>query len=61
LGIDARAAALIVAHPGAAEDVKAARDRLVEASEMGSLFKVLAVTNPDWPVPEGTDPLPSIG
>jgi NADH dehydrogenase [ubiquinone] 1 alpha subcomplex assembly factor 7 len=61
IGIDARAAALIVGKPEAAEDIKAARDRLVEASEMGSLFKVLAVTSPDWPVPEGTDPLPSIG
>ena len=36
-----------------AGELKSARDRLVEPSEMGSLFKVLAITHPDWPAPEG--------
>jgi len=30
-----------------------ARDRLVNADQMGSLFKVLAVSSTDWPTPEG--------
>jgi SAM-dependent MidA family methyltransferase len=46
LGIDARAAAL-------GPDVAADRDRLVEDEAMGALFRVLAVTHPDWPAPAG--------
>ena len=42
LGIDARAARL---------DRQVDRDRLVE--DMGSLFKALALTAPDWPAPAG--------
>ena len=53
LGIDARANALAVASPERAEDVKEMRDRLVEPDQMGSLFKVLAVSSESWPVPEG--------
>ena len=48
LGIDARVAAL-----GAGPDTVTARDRLVEAEQMGELFGVLAIVHPDWPVPEG--------
>lgn len=44
LGIDARAAAL---GPGVAAD----RDRLVRG--MGELFRVLAVSGPEWPEPAG--------
>ncbi len=44
LGIDARTERLGGDAPGA-------RDRLV--GEMGDLFRVLAVTHPDWPVPAG--------
>lgn len=53
LGIDARMASLAAGAPDQAEALKSARDRLVEPSEMGSLFKVLAITHPDWPAPEG--------
>ena len=51
LGIDARAAALAKATPGRANGVAADRDRLTE--DMGTLFKVLAVTAPAWPAPAG--------
>jgi SAM-dependent MidA family methyltransferase len=44
LGIDTRAAAL---GPGVAAD----RERLV--SDMGTLFKVLAIRHPQWPQPAG--------
>lgn len=46
LGIDARAAVL-----GAS--VRADRDRLVAPDQMGSLFKAIAITAPDWPQPAG--------
>ncbi len=53
LGIDARASALMVTSADGSDQIRTARDRLVESTQMGSLFKVLAVTNNDWPVPEG--------
>ena len=53
LGIDARAAALARAHPPRADDIAAARMRLVNPDRMGSLFKALAVTAPGWPQPAG--------
>jgi NADH dehydrogenase [ubiquinone] 1 alpha subcomplex assembly factor 7 len=53
LGIDARAESLSVAAPDRAEEIKSMRDRLVEPAQMGSLFKVLAVSSDDWPAPEG--------
>lgn len=53
LGIDARVAALYRAAPDQAETLRAARHRLVDAQEMGTLFKVLAIAHPDWPQPEG--------
>lgn len=46
LGIDARAATLGPA-------VKVDRDRLVNADQMGALFKALAVVSPRWPTPAG--------
>jgi SAM-dependent MidA family methyltransferase len=53
LGIDARAEALAAAAPPRAEEIEAARRRLVEPAQMGSLFKVLALTAPGWPDPAG--------
>lgn len=53
LGIDARSNLLAVASPDRAEEIKSMRDRLVEPLQMGTLFKVLAVTSSNWPVPEG--------
>jgi NADH dehydrogenase [ubiquinone] 1 alpha subcomplex assembly factor 7 len=49
LGIDLRAAALAKAAPGRAEEIEAARHRLVDASEMGTLFKVMGLAAPNWP------------
>ncbi|MGP7794909.1 class I SAM-dependent methyltransferase [Sphingomonas sp. CLY1604] len=51
LGIDQRAAALARAAPERAEALLADRARLM--GDMGTLFKALAVTHRDWPVPAG--------
>ena len=53
LGIDARAAALAARAPVRAGEIAAARARLVEEAQMGTLFKVLAATAPGWPAPAG--------
>ena len=53
LGIDARTEALAHAAPGRADELAAARRRLVDPSEMGTLFRVLALLSPDWPAPAG--------
>jgi NADH dehydrogenase [ubiquinone] 1 alpha subcomplex assembly factor 7 len=53
LGINQRAATLAEAVPDRADDILNARNRLVEGDAMGTLFKVLAVSNNDWPAPEG--------
>ncbi len=49
LGIGMRAQALTAAHPGRAQDIAAAHDRLVADGEMGTLFKVAAFTGQGWP------------
>ncbi|MCY1670893.1 SAM-dependent methyltransferase [Novosphingobium sp. SL115] len=49
LGIDARADALAAFSPTHAADIAVARDRLIDADQMGSLFKVMGVAGPDWP------------
>ena len=53
LGIDMRAAQLATTAPDRAEDVQEMRDRLVEPAQMGTLFKVLAISSENWPEPEG--------
>ena len=53
LGIDARADTLSAASPDREEEIRTMRDRLVEPTQMGSLFKVLAISSEDWPVPDG--------
>ncbi len=53
LGIAARAMALAAKNPTQGEAVVAARRRLCDASEMGELFKVIAIHAPDWPEPAG--------
>lgn len=53
LGINQRAASLAEASPERSDEIFAARSRLVDGSEMGSLFKVLAISSADWGVPEG--------
>lgn len=53
LGIDARAQKLGDASPDRVMEIYQARDRLIAPDQMGSLFKVMAVSHPAWPVPEG--------
>jgi SAM-dependent MidA family methyltransferase len=53
LGIEQRAAALARGAPERAEELAGARDRLIAADEMGTLFKVMALVAPDWPDPAG--------
>ena len=53
LGIGARAAALTTANPERAEELAAAVQRLAGKSEMGELFKVIALHSRDWPRPAG--------
>ena len=53
LGIEARAETLGRMRPEKRIDIEVARDRLTAPSKMGALFRVLAVTPPDWPAPEG--------
>lgn len=53
VGIDARVQALRSSQPDQSDAIVAARDRLVEATGMGSLFKILGISNMDWPQPEG--------
>lgn len=61
IGIDARVQGLSASRPDQTDELIAARDRLVEATGMGSLFKVLAVSNADWPEPEGFEINQSLG
>lgn len=53
LGIDARMASLAKRNPERADDLHAARDRLVSPDQMGRLFRVLALRHADWPMPAG--------
>lgn len=53
LGIDMRAQQLAAATPERAKDVQEMRDRLVEPAQMGTLFKVLALSSQNWPEPDG--------
>jgi len=54
LGIEARAAQLrSSATPATAATIAAALVRLTAPTQMGNLFKAMAVTHPAWPVPAG--------
>ncbi len=54
LGIGARSEALRrCATPGQAADIDAARHRLTDPAEMGTLFKALALSHPDLEPPAG--------
>lgn len=55
LGIGARAAQLTAAQPDRAEEVGMALRRLTHADQMGTLFKAMAWTHPDWADPAGFD------
>ena len=49
LGIDARTESLCRITPDHAEAIRSARARLVEAEQMGTLFKVMGLAAPNWP------------
>jgi NADH dehydrogenase [ubiquinone] 1 alpha subcomplex assembly factor 7 len=53
LGIDARTQALARSAPDRGREVLAARDRLVSPEQMGRLFRVIGLSAPGWPAPEG--------
>jgi NADH dehydrogenase [ubiquinone] 1 alpha subcomplex assembly factor 7 len=53
LGIAARAKRLAAAAPGRADEIATAVARLTAPDQMGTLFKALALTSPDWPAPAG--------
>ena len=54
LGIEARASTLLTAAPPAQRhDITTALHRLIAPDQMGTLFKVLAITHPDMPAPAG--------
>jgi SAM-dependent MidA family methyltransferase len=53
IGIAARIERLVQANPGAAETLHAALARLVDPDQMGTLFKVLALTPRGAPSPPG--------
>lgn len=56
LGLTERAASLAVAHPDRAADLLAGSERLAAPEHMGRLFRVMAVTSGDWPLPAGFGP-----
>ena len=53
LGLADRAASLARAQPGHSEAIAQAHRRLTHPKEMGSLFRAMALTAPDWPEPAG--------
>nr|WP_083234740.1 SAM-dependent methyltransferase [Porphyrobacter sp. LM 6] len=55
LGIDTRLEALQRRNPREADKLKRQRDRLVESSQMGTLFKVMGLCSPRWPFGVGFD------
>jgi SAM-dependent MidA family methyltransferase len=55
MGIRLRASSLAKASPARAEEIRAAVHRLTAPEEMGSLFKVMALTAQDWPIPAGLE------
>ena len=55
LGIAGRAMALAARNPEHAEAIAAARRRLCDGDAMGTLFRVMAVVAPSWPIPAGLE------
>jgi NADH dehydrogenase [ubiquinone] 1 alpha subcomplex assembly factor 7 len=53
IGINQRANRLVESSPERVDEIYAARNRLVNGDAMGILFKVMAVSAPHWPVPDG--------
>ena len=55
LGIAGRAMTLAARNPDHAEGVATARRRLCDGDAMGTLFRVMAVAAPGWPMPAGLE------
>lgn len=55
LGIAQRAIALAAANPDRTQAIADARRRLCDGEEMGSLFKVMALASPGWPMVAGLE------
>jgi SAM-dependent MidA family methyltransferase len=53
MGIGARAERLSASSPARRAEISAALARLTAPDQMGTLFKALALTGPDWPQPAG--------
>jgi len=53
LGLAQRAAVLARQAPERADEIAAAHHRLADPAAMGTLFRAMAVTAPEWPVPAG--------
>ena len=53
LGLRERAVALSLAQPERSAEIMAASRRLADPDAMGRLFRVMAVTSGDWPIPAG--------
>ena len=53
LGVDVRADQLTRAHPERAAELTAARMRLIHPEQMGTLFKVIGISGPHWPIVPG--------
>ncbi len=53
LGIAERAKSLVAASPDKSHDIALAVERLCGREQMGELFKVMTIRNPDWPEPAG--------
>ena len=53
MGIRLRADALTQISPDRSEEIESGRERLTAPSQMGRLFKVLALASTDWPEPTG--------
>lgn len=51
IGIKERAERLIVSAPAQSQNISAALNRLIDKDQMGSLFKVLAISHPDLALP----------
>ena len=53
LGIETRAKSLAAHAPQYANEIQQAKDRLIADDQMGSLFKVMGLSAPNWPVGVG--------
>ncbi len=53
MGIGRRAEALARSAPERAGEIRSAQERLVSPDEMGKIFKVMALTAPNWPAGVG--------